>query len=52
MAPSNQVIAVVGAGTMGHGIAHVAARAGFHVLLNDVNEEFVAKGLRAIDSEM
>ena len=52
MASSNQVIAVVGAGTMGHGIAHVAARAGFHVLLNDVKEEFVAKGLRAIDSEM
>ena len=49
---SSRVIAVVGAGTMGHGIAHVAARAGFRVLLNDVTEEFINKGLRAIDSEM
>ena len=49
---SSHVIAVVGAGTMGHGIAHVAARAGFRVLLNDVKEDLITKGLRAIDSEM
>ena len=50
--PSDRVIAVVGAGTMGHGIAHVAARAGFRVLLNDVTQDLIAKGLRSIDSEM
>src|SRR5262245_11838708 len=50
--PSNRVIAVVGAGTMGHGIAHVAAKAGFRVLLNDVSEQLITTGLRAIDTEM
>ena len=52
VAPSDTIIAVVGAGTMGHGIAHVAARAGFRVLLNDVKEQFITSGLRAIDTEM
>jgi len=37
---------------MGHGIAHVAARSGFQVILGDVSEELVGKGLRAIDKEM
>src|SRR5262249_13955346 len=46
------VIAVVGAGTMGHGIAHVAAAAGFPVILNDINREMVDKGLKTIDLEM
>jgi len=47
-----ETIGVVGAGTMGHGIAHVAARSGFQVILGDVSEELVGKGLRAIDKEM
>lgn len=34
-------IGIVGAGTMGHGIAQVALQAGFKVLLNDVNETFL-----------
>ena len=41
-------ITVIGAGTMGHGIAEVAAVAGFAVTLNDRNEELVGKGLEAI----
>src|SRR5437763_1508390 len=40
-----RTIAVLGAGTMGHGIAQVAAAAGFCVVLRDVSEELVAKGL-------
>ncbi len=41
-------ITVIGAGTMGHGIAEVAALAGFSVTLNDRNDELVGKGLKAI----
>lgn len=45
---SNQTIGVVGAGTMGNGIAHVAARAGFPVLLADVSEAALDRGLETI----
>jgi len=39
---------VVGAGTMGSGIAQVCAQAGIQVVLNDVNQEAVEKGLKGI----
>jgi 3-hydroxybutyryl-CoA dehydrogenase len=39
---------VVGAGQMGSGIAQVAAQAGMEVILNDIREEFVQKGLSSI----
>ena len=42
------VIAVIGAGTMGQGISQVAALAGFSVLLYDLNEDIVTKGLSLI----
>jgi 3-hydroxybutyryl-CoA dehydrogenase len=45
-------IAVLGAGTMGHGIAQTAAAAGYRVVLRDVSEEFVSKGMRAIESNL
>lgn len=41
-------IGVLGAGVMGAGIAQVAARAGFKVVLKDVNEEFLGKGKESI----
>ena len=41
-------IAVIGAGTMGHGIAQVAAQAGDEVALVDVEEEFVRRGLARV----
>jgi len=41
-------IGVVGAGTMGHGIAQAAAQAGFDTLMCDVNDEFVGAGLDRI----
>lgn len=39
-----KTIAVLGAGTMGHGIAEVAALAGYKVMMRDINEELVKKG--------
>jgi 3-hydroxybutyryl-CoA dehydrogenase len=45
-------IGVVGAGQMGNGIAHVAALSGLHVVLTDVAEELVDKGLAAITRNM
>src|SRR5436305_15091066 len=47
-----RTVAVIGAGTMGHGIAQVAASAGFKGILRDINEELIAKGLRAIESNL
>ena len=47
-----ETIAVVGAGTMGHGIAQVAAAAGFRVLLSDVDREALARGVRAIEGNL
>ncbi len=41
-------ISVLGAGTMGHGIAHVAALAGFDVVLRDLEADRVAAGLGRI----
>jgi 3-hydroxyacyl-CoA dehydrogenase len=43
-----QRITVVGAGTMGHGIAGQAARCGFRVVLNDVAADRVEAGLQAV----
>lgn len=47
-----QTIAVIGAGTMGHGIAQVAALAGFKVLLSDVDRESLARGVKAIEGNL
>jgi 3-hydroxybutyryl-CoA dehydrogenase len=48
----SELIGVVGAGTMGNGIAQVAARAGYEVVLRDVSEEFLERGMRAIGSSL
>ena len=47
-----QVVGVVGAGTMGNGIAHVFARSGFQVLLCEVEQRFLDRGLEAIRRNM
>ncbi|MWV63284.1 3-hydroxyacyl-CoA dehydrogenase [Halorubrum sp. JWXQ-INN 858] len=44
-----QRIAVLGAGNMGHGIAEVAALAGYDVAMRDINEEFVRNGYEQIE---
>jgi 3-hydroxybutyryl-CoA dehydrogenase len=43
-----QRVGVVGAGTMGNGIAHVFARGGFEVMLCEVEKRFLDRGLAAI----
>jgi 3-hydroxybutyryl-CoA dehydrogenase len=43
-----RTVAVLGAGTMGHGIAQVAAMAGLHVVLRDVAADLVDQGLARI----
>jgi 3-hydroxybutyryl-CoA dehydrogenase len=45
-------IGVVGAGTMGNGIAHVFARAGFAVTLFELNEQALQKGLATIRTNL
>jgi 3-hydroxybutyryl-CoA dehydrogenase len=47
-----QRVAVIGAGTMGNGIAHVFARCGFSVLLSDVDERFLDRGLETISKNL
>jgi 3-hydroxybutyryl-CoA dehydrogenase len=47
-----KTIGVVGAGTMGNGIAQVAARAGYTVILRDVKDEFLQRGMAAIDKSL
>ena len=44
-----ETVAVLGAGNMGHGIAEVAALAGFDVNLRDIKEEFVQNGYDQIE---
>ncbi len=45
---SIQRVGVIGAGTMGNGIAHVFAQHGFQVNLVDVKEEFLTRGMQTI----
>jgi 3-hydroxybutyryl-CoA dehydrogenase len=45
-------VAVLGAGTMGHGIAQAAAAAGFEVVLRDLDESLVGRALRSIESNL
>jgi 3-hydroxybutyryl-CoA dehydrogenase len=49
---SIHTIGVVGAGTMGHGIAQVAAQAGFQVVLEDVSDDLTARALRRIEENL
>lgn len=42
-------IGVIGAGQMGHGIALVSAQAGFDVVIQDIKDDFVQKGIGKID---
>src|SRR5690349_24731854 len=49
---SDTVIGVVGAGTMGNGIAHFAARGGYNVIMHDVRDEFLDRGVKASDKSL
>jgi 3-hydroxybutyryl-CoA dehydrogenase len=48
--PSNNIktVGVLGAGTMGNGIAHVFARSGYSVILRDIEQRFLDRGLETI----
>jgi 3-hydroxybutyryl-CoA dehydrogenase len=47
-----QKVGVVGAGTMGNGIAHVFARSGYSVVLCDVEQRFLDRGLATITKNL
>ena len=49
---AEKTISVVGAGTMGNGIAHVFALSGFNVKLIDIDQEILSKALSAIEKNM
>ena len=42
-------IGVIGAGAMGNGIAQMAAQIGYEVVLRDIKEEYVARGIKNVD---
>jgi 3-hydroxybutyryl-CoA dehydrogenase len=45
-------ITVIGAGTMGNGIAHVFAQNGYEVFLNDISEDAIKRGLATIEKNL
>ena len=47
-----KTVGVLGAGLMGHGIAQVAAQAGYDVVLREVDEERLSKGVAKIESQL
>ena len=47
-----KTVAVLGAGTMGNGIAHVFARAGYSVILRDIEPRFLERGLETIGKNL
>ncbi len=47
-----KTVAVLGAGTMGNGIAHVFARAGYKVILRDVERRFLERGLETVGKNL
>jgi 3-hydroxybutyryl-CoA dehydrogenase len=47
-----ETVGVVGAGTMGNGIAQVAAQAGYDVVMRDIEQEFVDRGLASIEDSL
>jgi 3-hydroxybutyryl-CoA dehydrogenase len=51
-APKIESIAVIGAGTMGHGIAQVAAGSGYRVILRDLDLDSLARGVEAIERNL
>jgi 3-hydroxybutyryl-CoA dehydrogenase len=52
MAQQIKNVGVLGAGLMGHGIAQVAAQSGYQVVVREVDEETLAKGVGKIESQL
>jgi 3-hydroxybutyryl-CoA dehydrogenase len=49
---SIKTVAVLGAGTMGNGIAHVFARSGYNVILRDIEKRFLDRGIETISKNL
>jgi 3-hydroxybutyryl-CoA dehydrogenase len=47
-----ETVGIIGAGQMGSGIAHVAALAGYKILLHDISRERIEKGIATISGNM
>jgi 3-hydroxybutyryl-CoA dehydrogenase len=47
-----KTVGVLGAGTMGNGIAHVFARAGYRVILRDVEKRYLDRGLETMSKNL
>jgi 3-hydroxybutyryl-CoA dehydrogenase len=52
MAQKIEQVGVLGAGLMGHGIAQVAAQAGYQVVLREVDEQILARGIAKIEKQL
>ena len=52
MAQQIEKVGVLGAGLMGHGIAQVAAEAGYEVVLRELDEATLQKGLAKIEKQL
>jgi len=48
----SEIIGIIGAGTMGNGIAQTAANSGFDVIICDIQQDFVDKGLQNIGKSL
>ncbi|HEX8196737.1 MAG TPA: 3-hydroxybutyryl-CoA dehydrogenase [Pyrinomonadaceae bacterium] len=48
----NEIIGVIGAGTMGNGIAQTAASKGYDVLICDIKDDFLQRGVANIDKSL
>ncbi len=49
---SIKIVAVLGAGTMGNGIAHVFARSGYSVILRDIEKRLLDRGMETIGKNL
>jgi 3-hydroxybutyryl-CoA dehydrogenase len=47
-----RTVAILGAGTMGNGIAHVFARCGYNVILRDIDQRFLDRALETISKNL
>jgi len=52
MAQRIETVGVLGAGLMGHGIAQVSAQSGYQVVLREVDEATLAKGVGRIEKQL
>ena len=52
MARESRKVAVIGAGTMGNGIAHTFAQCGYKVSLIDISEDSLERGVKTIEKNL